>query len=57
MFQPWSFWLAWAIIVAGFVVLVNWNRRERRREHEAWLAERALEREIRADRIRKMTER
>ena len=54
MFQPWSFWMAWGIIFVGFVVVVMWNRKERRREHERWLAERLLEREAREARIRKM---
>jgi type VI protein secretion system component VasK len=54
MYQPWSFWLAWGIIFAGFVVVALWNRKQRRREHEEWLAQRSLEREAREARIRKM---
>ena len=43
MYQPWSFWLAWAIIVVGFVavgVYVAYAERRDIIERDRWLAER-----------------
>ncbi len=45
IYQPWSFWLAWAIIVGGFiataVVVVLLERRDSRHrtEHDRWLSQ------------------
>lgn len=43
MYQPWSFWLAWIIIVGGFVavgVYVAYAERRDIIERDRWLAER-----------------
>lgn len=46
-FQSWSFWLAWSIIVLGCLAVLAWAQydraRERRADHERWLAERKRE--------------
>lgn len=59
MYQPWSFWLAWAIIIGGFVVtgiVVVYCERRDARERNRWLSRREFETHItRARWIKEMT--
>jgi hypothetical protein len=43
MYQPWSFWAAWIIIVGGLVTValwVVWVERRDRVDHDRWLSDR-----------------
>lgn len=50
IYQPWSFWLTWAIIIVGLVVsltvLAIVERRERQ-DHDRWLSQRQADMERR----------
>ena len=50
IYQPWSFWLAWIMIIGGLVVValtVAWLERRERAEHDRWLSQRQADMERR----------
>ena len=50
IYQPWSFWLAWAVIIVGLVAtvaVVSWLERRERQDHDRWLSQRQADMERR----------